>query len=127
MKGVISGDDIRQLQRLVRQVPISDDLINYVSQLVRATRPATTASDYVKEWVAWGAGPRAGQAIILTAKANALQQGRLSVTRADIERVALPVLRHRIIVNFKAEAEGITSDQVTNKLLDVLPAQNGKD
>ncbi|QSE96627.1 AAA family ATPase [Fulvivirga lutea] len=117
VNGVISGEDIVKLQSMVRDVPISDDLVSLVSRLVRATRPATTISDYVKEWVAWGAGPRAGQAIILTAKANALQEGRLCVTKADIEKVALPVLRHRVIVNFKAEAEGVTSDDVTKQLL----------
>ena len=114
---VISGEDILRLQQLVREVPISDDLINLVSQVVRATRPETTSNDYVKEWVSWGAGPRAGQAMILTAKARALLQGRLSVTLEDIKHVALPVLRHRIIVNFRAEAEGITSDKVTETLL----------
>jgi MoxR-like ATPase len=97
-------------------VPISDDLIAYVSQIVRATRPETTTNDYVKEWVNWGAGPRAGQAIIVTAKARALMQGRLAVTPEDLKQVAYPVLRHRVIVNFRAEAEGITSDKVTEEL-----------
>jgi MoxR-like ATPase len=72
----------------------------------------------VKEWVSWGAGPRAGQAMILTAKARALQAGRFSVTPEDLKKVAFPVLRHRIIVNFRAEAEGITSDSVTQKLVE---------
>ncbi len=114
---VISGNDILRLQQLVREVPISDDLINLVSQVTRLTRPETTSNNYVKEWVSWGAGPRAGQAMILTAKARALLQGRLSVTLEDLKHVALPVLRHRIIVNFRAEAEGITSDNVTESLL----------
>lgn len=121
---VISGDDIVKLQSMVREVPISDDLIAFVSRLVRATRPDSTASNYVKEWVGWGAGPRAGQAIILTAKARALQAGRLSVTKEDIEHMALPVLRHRIIVNFKAEAEGIISDDVTKQLLESISASS---
>lgn len=115
---VITGEDIVQLQKLVRDVFISDDLIAYVSQLVRATRPNTSKDSFVKEWVSWGAGPRAGQAMILTAKARALQVGRFAVTIDDIKSVALPVLRHRVIVNFRAEAEGITSDTVTNKLLE---------
>lgn len=115
---VITGEDIIQLQRMVREVPISDDLIRFVSRIVRATRPETTRNDFVKEWVSWGAGPRAGQAMILTAKARALQQGRLAVTLEDLKNVALPVLRHRVIVNFKAEAEGITADHVTHKLLE---------
>lgn len=115
---VLSGAEILRLQELVRQVPISDNLINFVSSIVRATRPETTTNDFVKQWVGWGAGPRAGQAMILTAKARALSQGRIAVTLDDIKNVALPVLRHRVIVNFKAEAEGITSDTVTRQLLD---------
>lgn len=114
---VITGPEILRLQQLVREIPISDDLILYVSRIIRATRPETSGNDYVKEWVNWGAGPRAGQAMILTAKARALQQGRLAVTLEDLQKVALPVLRHRVIVNFKAEAQGITSDDVTRELL----------
>tara|TARA_R110002051_G_scaffold94647_6_gene164542 strand:- start:12777 stop:13781 length:1005 start_codon:yes stop_codon:yes gene_type:complete len=114
---VISGDDIVRLQQLVREVSISDGLISYVSDVIRATRPDTTANSYVKDWVDWGAGPRAGQAMILTAKASALLQGRLAVTLNDIKSVALPVLRHRVIVNFRAEAEGITSDTVALHIL----------
>jgi len=114
---VITGEEILRLQQLVREVPISDDLISFVSRLIRATRPETTNNQYVKEWVSWGAGPRAGQAMILTAKARALQSGRLAVTLEDLDHVAYPVLRHRIIVNFKAEAEGITADTVTKELL----------
>lgn len=115
---VLSGAEILRLQELVRQVPISDNLIDFVSTIVRATRPEATTNDFVKQWVGWGAGPRAGQAMILTAKARALSQGRIAVTLDDIKNVALPVLRHRVIVNFKAEAEGITSDTVTRQLLD---------
>jgi MoxR-like ATPase len=120
LQQVISGDNILRLQYLVREVPISDDLIRFVSKVVRATRPETTTNDYVKEWVNWGAGPRAGQAMILTAKARALLQGRLAVTLDDIKQVALPVLRHRIIVNFRAEAEGINADSVTEQLLKMI-------
>ncbi len=123
LQRVISGDDILRLQHLVREVPISEDLINFVSKVVRATRPETTTNDYVKEWVNWGAGPRAGQAMILTAKARALLQGRLAVTLNDINHVALPVLRHRIIVNFRAESEGIDADRVTTRLLEnIMPS-----
>ncbi len=120
LQKVISGDDILRLQHLVREVPISDDLIDYVSKVVRATRPETTTNAYVKEWVSWGAGPRAGQAMILTAKARALLDGRLAVTLDDLKQVAIPVLRHRIIINFKGEAEGIDSDNVTQELLKTL-------
>lgn len=117
IKKILSGDEIVRLQELVREVPISDELIAFVSKVVRATRPETTSNSYVKEWVSWGAGPRAGQAMILTAKARALQQGRISVTLDDIKHVAFPVLRHRILVNFKAEAEGIIADNITEQIL----------
>jgi MoxR-like ATPase len=117
---VISGGDIVRLQQLVREVSVSDALISFVSDMIRATRPETTTDSYVKDWVDWGAGPRAGQAMILTAKANALLEGRLAVTLDDIKSVALPVLRHRVLVNFRAEAEGITSDKVATHLLNAI-------
>ncbi len=82
------------------------------------TRPVQSQIKFVKDWVRWGAGPRAGQAMILTAKASALLRGNFSVTLEDIKKVAFPVLRHRILMNFKAEAEGVTPDQVTEKILD---------
>jgi len=124
---VINGNDIIEIQNLVRQVPISDDLMEYVNKLVRATRPDNTISEFVKEWVRWGAGPRAGQAIILTAKARALLNARFAVTVDDIRHVAYPVLRHRIILNFKAESAQIQPDMVTEKLLDAIRLpMNGK-
>jgi MoxR-like ATPase len=115
---VITGEQIIQAQKLVREVHISPDLIRVVSETVRATRPDQASVSDVKEWVRWGAGPRAGQAMILTAKARALQNGNLSVTREDISRVAYPVLRHRILMNFRAEAEGVKSDDITKKILE---------
>ncbi|UII25938.1 MoxR family ATPase [Fulvivirga maritima] len=124
VESVISGEDIVRLQQLVREVPISDGLIKYVAQIVRATRPETSNYDYIKENVGWGAGPRAGQAMILTAKARALQQGRWAVTPADIQDVAFPVLRHRVLPTFKAEAEGIISDHFTRFLLDNIKISN---
>jgi MoxR-like ATPase len=114
---VVGGAEIRQLQGLVRDVHISEDMVQYVAGLIRATRPDTSTHAYVKEWVRWGAGPRAGQALILTAKARALFKQRYAVTREDIYAMAYPVLRHRILMNFKAEAENIGSDQVTAVLL----------
>ena len=114
---VVNGEEILQLQSLVREVSISADMIQYVSDLIRATRPDTSTQPYVKEWVRWGAGPRAGQALILTAKARALFKQRYAVIPEDIHAMAYPVLRHRILMNFKAEAENITSDQVTAVLL----------
>jgi MoxR-like ATPase len=114
---VIEGSKILEAQKLVREVHINKDLIEWVSNLVRATRSGTSEVKYVNEWVRWGAGPRAGQAMILTAKARALLSGRFAVTQDDIQHVAYPVLRHRILMNFKAESEGITSDSVTKHLL----------
>ncbi|MBW4888293.1 MoxR family ATPase [Mucilaginibacter sp. HMF5004] len=120
INAIINAEEIQQAQALVRQVTINEDLIRYVSSLIRATRPDTTTLTYVKEWVRWGAGPRAGQALILTAKARALLKGRYSVLMEDIHAMAIPVLRHRILTNFKAEAEGITSDKVTEELIQLI-------
>ena len=114
---IIGAEDIKQLQTLTRQVSISDDLVTYVSDFIRATRPDTTTVAFVKEWVRWGAGPRAGQALILTAKARALFHGRYAVTMEDLQAMAYPVLRHRVLMNFKAEAENVSSDQVTAALV----------
>ena len=118
LEKVISGEEISRLQQLVREVSISDALISFVGETVRASRPQTGSLDYVRDWVEWGAGPRAGQAMILTAKANALLEGRLAVSPQDLRVVAPPVLRHRILVNFRAEAEGIDSDAVTQHIMD---------
>jgi MoxR-like ATPase len=123
---IIDGTKILEAQRLVREVHINTDLIGLVSELVRATRPLQTENKMVKDWVRWGAGPRAGQAMILTAKARALLQGRFAVTLEDIRHVAFPVLRHRILMNFKAEAENIVSDDITKHLLEQLALANKK-
>jgi MoxR-like ATPase len=117
VKPVVTAEDILKCQALVRQVTISPELVKYVSSFIRATRPDTSKVNYVKEWVRWGAGPRAGQALILTAKARALLKGRYSVLMEDLHTMALPVLRHRILLNFKAEAENITTDMVTAELI----------
>jgi MoxR-like ATPase len=125
VKAVITAEEILQAQALVRQVTISEDLVKYVSKFIRATRPDTTTVPYIKEWVRWGAGPRAGQALILTAKARALLKGRYSVLMEDLNAMAAPVLRHRILLNFKAEAENITSDSVTEELVRVIVREKG--
>ena len=114
---VLSAAEIIQMQQLVRQVSISPDLVQYVSNLVRATRPHETDHHFIKEWVQWGAGPRAGQALILTAKARALITGRYAVVPDDLQAMAYPVLRHRMLLNFKAEAEKITTDKIAAQLL----------
>lgn len=120
VNAVITADEIKQAQALVRQVSINEDLVRYVSQIIRATRPDTSNLGYVKEWVRWGAGPRAGQALILTAKARALLKGRYAVLMEDIHAMAVPVLRHRVLMNFRAEAEGITSDKATTEILKLI-------
>jgi MoxR-like ATPase len=125
VEAVLGGAEIRQLQGLVREVSISEELVRYVAALIRATRPDTTGHAYVREWVRWGAGPRAGQALILTAKARALLHQRYAVTAEDIHLMALPVLRHRILLNFKAEAEKISSDDVTRHLLKAVERPGG--
>jgi len=118
---VITGEEILRAQALTREVLISDDLLAWVTTLVRATRPGPDTDAYVREWVRWGAGPRAGQALVLSAKARALLHRRFAVTMEDLRAVAFPVLRHRILVNFRAEAEEIDADAVTRHLLRALP------
>jgi len=117
IKNVIAGNRILEAQGLVREVHINSELIDWVSRIVRGTRSGQNENSYVDEWVRWGAGPRAGQAMILTAKARALLHGNFSVTQDDIRHVAYPVLRHRILMNFKAEAERVNPDDVTKYLL----------
>lgn len=123
---VMTSDEIVRVQNLVRQVFISDDLIAYVNALVRNTRPDSSTVSFVKDWVEWGAGPRAGQAMILTAKAKALLDQRFSVTAKDIAFVADAVFRHRLLLNFKAETEGITTDRVTGKLFEEIRLPQSK-
>src|SRR5688572_4491744 len=123
---VIEGTNILEAQRLVREVHINSDLVETVSRIVRATRPGDSELAFVKDWVRWGAGPRAGQAMILTAKARALLRGNFSVTPDDIQKVAYPVLRHRILMNFKAEAEGVTPDNITARLLEAITPKSNR-
>jgi len=114
----LSGEDIERLQQVVRRVPVADHVFHYARRLARATRPATgEAPDFVNELVNWGAGPRASIYLILAAKARAILHGRYHATCEDIREMALPVLRHRIITTFNAEAAGITSDEVVLRLL----------
>lgn len=120
INAVIDAAEIKRLQELVREVSVSETLVQYVSELIRATRPATSTVKYVQEWVRWGAGPRAGQSLILTAKARALFHGRYAVLMEDLQAMAYPVLRHRILMNFKADAENITADKVTGELIKII-------
>ena len=115
---VLDAVQVRALQQLAREIPASDTVLRYAAQLVRATRPGDArAPDLVTRYVRWGAGPRAGQALILGAKAHALLAGRPAVSPADIQRVALPVLRHRVLPNYAAEADGIASDTIVSELI----------
>ena len=119
LEPVISGEETRALQRLVRDIPAADPALRFAAQLVRATRPTESdAGEMVRKYVRWGAGPRAGQALILGAKAHALVAGRFAVAPTDILRVARPVLRHRVLPNFAAEAKGITAEQIIDHLLE---------
>ena len=119
---VIGARQIIELQELVRRVPVGEHVYQFALQIIRATRPGESgASDFVRHWLSWGAGPRAGQYMILAGKARALMRGRLYVTIEDIEAVASPVLRHRLIPNFNAEAEGITVEQIIAKVLSLIP------
>ena len=119
---ILSGDQILHLQTLVRRVPVSDHAINYALALVRQTRVSQDgAPDYVKSWLDWGAGPRAVQFLILGAKARALLHGRTHVQTEDLAALALPVLRHRILTNFAAVSEGVTSDKVVEKIVKDTP------
>jgi MoxR-like ATPase len=121
ISAVLSGAELLQAQALTRGVHIADDLLDYVTRLVRATRPEQTTIPFVKEWTRWGAGPRAGQALVLAAKARAVLRDRLAVTLEDLNAVTPPVLRHRVLVNFRAEAEGIGADEVTRRLFEAVP------
>ena len=120
LQTILSGSEIADLQKLTRQVHVSDELIHWVNQLVRATRPEGTSSAFVKQWCDWGAGPRAGQALVLCAKARAVLNERFAVIPEDIKSLTYPVLRHRIAMNFRAEAENITADQVVDELLKTI-------
>jgi MoxR-like ATPase len=121
---VLTAEQVVRLQDLVRRVPVSDRVYEFALSIVRATRPAETgASDFVRHWLSWGAGPRAGQFLILAGKARALMLGRLHVTIQDIEAAAPAVLRHRLVPNFNAEAEGVTVEQIIDKIMTLVPGE----
>ncbi len=118
---VLGAEDVLELQRLVREVDTNAALLRYVADVVRATRPSGGSPDMVNEYLRWGAGPRAGQALVLCAKAHALLSGRYAVTLDDIRRVAHPALRHRLLLNFQAEADGISSDDIVTRVFETVP------
>jgi MoxR-like ATPase len=118
LSATLTGEDIIRLQQIVRRVPVADHVFEYARNLARASRPASNeAPEFVNELVNWGAGPRAGIYLILAAKARAILHGRYHATTEDVREMALPVLRHRVITTFNAEAAGITSDEVVLRLL----------
>jgi MoxR-like ATPase len=123
---VATASDIDAMRHLVRDVPAASNVIEYALRIVRASRPGGGPGDEVpaavRQWVKWGAGPRAGQALVLGAKARALLDGRSVAALDDIRAVALPVLRHRVLLNFQAEADGIDADQIVGRLLDAVPS-----
>ena len=119
---VLGADEILKLQQLVRQVPVSDHVVRYALSLVRQTRVGSDGvPDFVDELIGWGAGPRAVQFLILGGKARALLEGRFHVQVEDIQHLAKPVLRHRVVVNFSADSDGITSDDVIDRIVDATP------
>jgi MoxR-like ATPase len=119
---VASGEEIEGLHAVVRDVPAAENVIEYAARLVRTTRPSRNADipEFVNKWVRWGAGPRAGQALLLGAKARALLEGRSVVSLDDVRAVALPVLRHRVLLNFQAEADDMNTDAIVRKLVEQI-------
>ena len=119
---VMDGDDILAAQARVREVHVGADLLDWINRLVRASRPRdAAASDEVRKYVRWGAGPRAGQSLVLAAKARALLHGRFAATREDVRALAAPVMRHRLLLSFAAEAEQVSADDVVAALLRAVP------
>ena len=126
LQPILDAHQVRELQRMTREVPAADAALRYAAALARATRPqGGEATPLVEQYVRWGAGPRAGQALILGAKAAALLAGRHNVAPDDIRRVARPVLRHRVLPNFAAEAEGVTAERIVDDLLERVPEPRG--
>ena len=123
---ILSGEQILHLQSLVRQVPVADHIVRWAMSLPRLTRRIEgDVPQFINDYVAWGAGPRASQYLVLAAKARAILRGRFHVSMEDIKAVAHPVLRHRIITNFNAEAEGVTTDRIIDRLICEVPVEDG--
>jgi MoxR-like ATPase len=118
LEKVLSAEEVLALQAIVRKVPVPSSVVDFAVKLARDTRPEDGAPDFVKKWVSWGAGPRASQALILGAKARTLLDGRFAVSEEDVRRIAKPILRHRVVLAFQAEAEGVSVDGVIDRLLE---------
>ncbi len=122
LKPVLLGSDILKIQKIVRRVPVSEHVIDYAVNLARATRPRRESTpNFINDWVSWGVGPRAAQHLVITAKARAIVAGRFNVSCTDVREMAKPALRHRIFTNFNADAEGIDTDQIIERLLKTIP------
>jgi len=120
---VLSGEGILSLQELVRRVPVADHIYQYVARLVRSTRPGgPDTPEFINEWVSWGAGPRACLYLIIGGKARAILRGRFNLAVEDIQALALPVMRHRMGLNFGAQSEGVDTDEIVRRLLAQVPA-----
>src|SRR5213592_1496373 len=127
IEAIFTGDDVLRFQNVVRKVPIAEDLVRYAVRLAAGSRPHQDgAADFINEWVSWGAGTRAGQYLVLGAKARALLRGRAHVTIEDIQTLAAPALRHRILLNNRAEAEGIRVDEVVKRLVAAVKVPVGR-
>jgi MoxR-like ATPase len=126
---VVAGDELLRMQELVRKVPVAGYVIRYALKLARLTRPGSqdgepadpNVPDFVRKYVTWGAGPRAGQNLVLAAKARALLHGRTYVAVEDVRAMTLPVLRHRVITNYNAEADRVSPDEIVRKLVAIVP------
>ena len=123
LRRVLSPERILELQELVLRVPVADHVVRHAVALARATRPGPEAPDFIREYVSWGAGPRASQYLVLAGKARAILDGRFAVSSDDVRALARPTLEHRLIVNYKAEAEGITSQALIDRLLERVQPQ----
>jgi MoxR-like ATPase len=118
---VVSREEILAFQQVVRRVPVSDTVVRYAVKLVRSTRPTAGAPDFINQWLSYGASVRAAQALVLGGKARALLQGRSHVTFDDVRALARPVFRHRILRNFQAQSERVTTDSLVDQLLNAVP------
>jgi MoxR-like ATPase len=123
LERVLSGQDILELQRLIRRVPVADHVVRYAVRLARATRGRESSPEFVRQWVSWGAGPRASQYLVLGAKTRAVLMGRFAPGIEDVKAVAPSVLRHRIVTNFTAEAEGVRPERIIDDLLKSVPSE----